>query len=89
MKLSELFTNADGRVSTTGTIQFLTFIGLIGTLCYCVYLDRPYVPDLFSTLALFGVGGAATKGAVNAVQNRYQDRYQNRDEYQDRSRGDE
>lgn len=79
MKLKELFTNHDGRISTTGTIQFLTFLGLIGTMFYCVYLDRSYVPDLFSTLALFGMGSAATKGAVNAVQSRYENRYNARD----------
>lgn len=66
-KLAELFTNADGRLSTTGFIQFFGAILMSGILCYCVYLDRAYVPELFMTFALFCGGGVATKGFANAL----------------------
>lgn len=68
MALKELVTNADGRLSTTTTVQFLTFLTLAGTLIYSVYLDRTYVPDLFLYLAGFGGGLVATKGAVSAYK---------------------
>ncbi|QOF67328.1 DUF2644 domain-containing protein [Actinobacillus sp. GY-402] len=70
MKLKDLVSNSDGRLSTTGTIQFLTFLGLLGVLIYSTWLDRAYVPELYSTLALFGGGLVVTKGAVTAYQSR-------------------
>ncbi|QOF68313.1 DUF2644 domain-containing protein [Actinobacillus sp. GY-402] len=68
MALKDLISNADGRLSTTTTVQFLTFLTLAGTLIYSVYLDRAYVPDLFLYLAGYGGGLVATKGAVNAYK---------------------
>ncbi|WNY75957.1 DUF2644 domain-containing protein [Pasteurella multocida] len=70
MKLSELITNSDGRLSTTGFIQFFTFIGLFAIAFYCVYLNRPYVPELFLYLVIYGGGGVATKGFANAFSKR-------------------
>lgn len=70
MKIKELITNADNRLSTTGTIQFLTFIVLSAVLTYATYLDRHYVPDLAAVLAWFGGGLVATKGAVTAYRER-------------------
>lgn len=70
MKLKDLVSNRDGRLSTTGTIQFLTFLGLLGVLIYSTWLDRAYVPELYSTLALFGGGLVVTKGAVTAYQSK-------------------
>lgn len=70
MKISELFTNHDGRLSTTTFIQFFGGLLMAGILMYAVYLDRTYVSDLFSTFALFCAGGAATKGAVAVLQSR-------------------
>lgn len=70
MKIAELFTNHDGRLSTTTFLQFFGGILMAGVLLYAVYLDRSYVSDLFSTFALFCGGGAATKGAVSVLQHR-------------------
>ena len=52
-KLLELFTNVDGRASTTGFIQFFGFLVMAGVLIYAVYLDRSTVTDLFFYLYLF------------------------------------
>ena len=47
MMFSELYTNADGRLSTTAFIQFFGAILMAAMLCFCVWLDRPYVPEMF------------------------------------------
>ncbi len=52
-KLLELFTNVDGRASTTGFIQFFGFLVMAGVLIYAVYLDRSTVTDLFFLFCLF------------------------------------
>lgn len=70
MKISELITNNDGRLSTTTSLQFFGGLLMAVMLIYAMYLDRPYVNDLFSTFALFCGGGAATKGAVAVLQSR-------------------
>ncbi|KGQ36094.1 hypothetical protein JP34_00990 [Gallibacterium anatis] len=70
MKLSELITNADGRLSTTAFIQFFGAVLMAGVLTYCVYLDRSYTPELFMTFAIFCGGGVATKGFANAIKNK-------------------
>lgn len=67
-KFFELFTNNDGRASTTGFIQFFGFLVMAGVLIYAVYLDRSSVTDLFFYFACFCGGSAATKGAVMAYQ---------------------
>ncbi|MCR1838644.1 DUF2644 domain-containing protein [Pasteurella caecimuris] len=67
MALKELITNADGRLSTTAFIQFFGALLMAGILCFCVWLDRPYVPEMFMTFAIFCGGGAATKGFANAL----------------------
>ena len=64
-KFFELFTNSDGRASTTGFIQFFGFLVMAGVLIYAVYLA---VTDLFFYFACFCGGSAATKGAVMAYQ---------------------
>ncbi len=69
-KFAELFTNSDGRLSTTGCIQFFGALLMAGILCFCVWLDRSYVPELFMTFALFCGGGVATKGLANALNRR-------------------
>ena len=70
MGFSELFTNADGRLSTTASIQFWGFVAATGVLLYSVYLDKPYVPEMFSTFLFACVGTAATKGVANALSQR-------------------
>ena len=69
-KFFELFTNSDGRASTTGFIQFFGFIVMAGVLVYSVYLDRSISTDLYFYFACFCGGSAATKGAVMAYQSR-------------------
>ncbi|HDR1252710.1 DUF2644 domain-containing protein [Pasteurella multocida] len=69
-KLSELITNHDGRLSTTGFIQFFGALLMAAILIFCVWLDRSYVPELFMTFAIFCGGGAATKGFASAVERR-------------------
>lgn len=71
-KIVELFSNSDGRLSTTGFIQFFGALLMSAVLTYCVYLDRSYVPELFMTFAIFCAGGAATKGFANALSNKRQ-----------------
>jgi hypothetical protein len=70
LMFSQLITNADGRLSTTAFIQFFGALLMAGILVFCVWLNRSYVPELFTTFALFCGGGAATKGFANAMQNR-------------------
>ena len=67
MMFSELYTNADGRLFTTAFIQFFGAILMAAILCFCVWLDRPYVPEMFMYFAVFCAGGAATKGFANAL----------------------
>ena len=54
-KFFELFTNNDGRASTTGFIQFFGFLVMAGVLIYAVYLDRSTVTDFFFILLVFAV----------------------------------
>ncbi len=73
MQLRELITNDNGRLSTTAFIQFFGSILMSIVLCYCVYLDRSYTPELFMTFALFCGGQVATKGFAVAVSKRKED----------------
>ncbi|QGM80676.1 DUF2644 domain-containing protein [Otariodibacter oris] len=68
MKLAELITNDNGRLSTTSFIQFFGAILMAIILAFCVYLDRVYTPELFMTFAIFCGGGVATKGFANAIR---------------------
>lgn len=69
-KFFELFTNDNGRASTTGFIQFFGFLVLAGVLVYSVYLGRDNATDLYLYFAFFCGGSAATKGAVMAYQSK-------------------
>lgn len=66
--IKELFTNADNRLSTTGTVQFLGFLVLAATLIYSVYMGRSDVTDLYLYFAAYCGGLTATKGAVMAYR---------------------
>ena len=46
-KFFELFTNDNGRASTTGFIQFFGFLVLAGVLVYSVYLGSLFVFCVF------------------------------------------
>lgn len=70
MKLSELITNDNGRLSTTAFIQFFGAVLMALILAFCAWLDRPYLPEIFMTFAIFCGGGVATKGFANAVRGR-------------------
>ncbi|MEE6030347.1 DUF2644 domain-containing protein [Avibacterium paragallinarum] len=72
MKLSELITNDNGRLSTTTFIQFFGAVLMAIILAYSVYLDRANVGELFTTFALFCGGGVATKGFANALNRKRQ-----------------
>ncbi len=67
--MKQLITNDDDRLSTTATIQFFGFIAMTGVLAYSVYLNRAYVPELFSTFALYCGGLVVSKGAVSAYKS--------------------
>lgn len=69
-KLAELFSNADGRLSTTTFIQFFGALLMSAILAYSVYLDRSNVAELFTVFALFCGGQVATKGFANALSQR-------------------
>ena len=72
MKLKELITNDNGRLSTTAFIQFFGALLMAGILAYSVYLDRANVAELFTVFALFCGGGVATKGFANAIGGKRQ-----------------
>lgn len=72
MKIAELVTNHDGRLSTTAFIQFFGALLMAFILAYSVYLDRANVAELFTTFAIFCGGGAATKGFAVALQQKRQ-----------------
>ncbi|PID62010.1 MAG: hypothetical protein CR974_03880 [Gammaproteobacteria bacterium] len=66
----QLISNADGRLSTTATVQLLGFVTLAAVMLYSVYLGRDYVPELFDTLALYCAGLTISKGAVTAYRDK-------------------
>lgn len=70
MALKELITNDNGRLSTTAFIQFFGAVLMALILAFCAWLDRPYLPELFMTFAIFCGGGVATKGFANAMNKR-------------------
>lgn len=68
MKITQLITNNDNRLSTTATIQVLGFLVLAGTLIYSVALGNADTPDLYLYFAGYCGGLTATKGAVMAYR---------------------
>lgn len=68
--MKELISNADGRLSTTATIQFAGFVVLALTLVYSVALGNTDTPDLYLYFAGYCGGLTATKGAVTAYRHR-------------------
>lgn len=65
---SELITNADGRLSTTGFIQFAGFVVLAVVLLWSVWLDRSATADLYAWFAAYCGGLTVSKGAVSAYR---------------------
>lgn len=70
MKLSELFTNADGHMSTTASVQFLGFVVLAGGLIYALVVGLDIAESLYKCLAMYCGGLTASKGIVTAYKSR-------------------
>lgn len=74
MKLKELLTNADGHYSTTGFIQFFSWLVVTGLLIYAVVFDKPFVEEWFLFYGgLFVFGSPATKGLVSVLKGKRDD----------------
>lgn len=43
--LFDLLTNSDGRASTTGFIQFMSWLVLTGILIHAYWVDKAFVSD--------------------------------------------
>lgn len=68
MKWRELLTNKDGSFSTTGTIQFFSWLVASGLLIYAVVNEYPLMQEWFELyLALCVFGSPATKGLVSVL----------------------
>ncbi|MBS9781098.1 MAG: DUF2644 domain-containing protein [Gammaproteobacteria bacterium] len=72
--MKQLITNDNDRLSTTATIQFFGFIAMTCVLAYSVYLNRAYVPELFTTFAIYCGGLVVSKGAVTAYKSTQEDK---------------
>lgn len=71
MKLSDLFTNTDGRLSTTGVIQFVSWLVLSGILVHAYLADKAYISDWwFAYAGICVLGSPATKGVVNVLKTK-------------------
>lgn len=71
MKLSDLFTNADGRLSTTGVIQFISWLVLSGILVHAYLADKAYISDWwFAYAGICVLGSPATKGVVSVLKTK-------------------
>ena len=72
IKAYELVSNADGRLSTTATIQFAGFVVLSMVLLLAVALDRDSASELFIAYAAYCGGLTVSNGAVTAYRARYE-----------------
>ena len=72
IKAYELVSNADGRLSTTATIQFAGFVVLSMVLLLAVALDRDSASELFIAYAAYCGGPTRSTGAVTAYLARYE-----------------
>ncbi|AHG74218.1 hypothetical protein X781_20730 [Mannheimia sp. USDA-ARS-USMARC-1261] len=75
--LLDLITNKDGKASTTGFIQFMSWLVLSGILIHAYVADKPFISDWwFAYAGICVLGSPATKGVVSALKK-------------DRTKGDE
>lgn len=75
MKLSQLIKNENGRYSTTGFIQFFSWLVVTALLAYAVMTEKPYVDDWFLFYGGFFVfGSPATKGVVSIFKQHQQEK---------------
>jgi len=65
--LFDLLTNSDGRASTTGFIQFISWLVLTGILIHAYWVDKAVISDW---------GVPATKGVVSAIKRREENDYE-------------
>lgn len=68
MKAIDLITNADGRLSTTGFIQFAGFLVLAGGLLWAIYQENHTAPELYAWFAMYCGGLTVSKGAVSVLR---------------------
>lgn len=68
--LKELISNADGRLSTTATIQFSGFVILGLALIVAIIQNHQNAPEFFDTYALYCGGLTVSKGAVSIFKER-------------------
>lgn len=69
--LIDLITNADGRASTTGFIQLISWLVLSGVFIHAYIADKPFISDWwFAYAGICVLGSPATKGVVSALKKR-------------------
>lgn len=68
MKLTELFLNDNGKMSTTGTMQTLGGLTVIGLTVYAVITEQSYAMTLLNDLLLYLFGATTAKGIVTSYQ---------------------
>lgn len=69
--LKDLITNADGRASTTGFIQFISWVVLSGILIHAYIVDKPYIAEWwFAYAGVCVFGSPATKGVAAALRSK-------------------
>ncbi|MFZ7181701.1 DUF2644 domain-containing protein [[Pasteurella] aerogenes] len=67
----QLFTNADGRASTTGFIQFISWLVLSGLLIHAYVSDKSFISDWwFAYAGICVLGSPATKGMVSIFKDK-------------------
>ena len=64
----ELVTNADGRLSTTATVQMVGFVVLAAVLLVSVIYNRESASDLYMCFAAYCGGLTVSKGIVTTKQ---------------------
>lgn len=75
--LLDLITNADGKASTTGFIQFMSWLVLSGILIHAYVADKAFIADWwFAYAGICVLGSPATKGVVSALKRREEESYE-------------
>lgn len=69
MQLKELFTNDNGRLSTTNTIQMMSAITLCIGFFVALVLDKSVVSELGYTIAGMATLTATSKGFMSLKKN--------------------
>lgn len=62
MKIKELFTNADGQLSTTNTIQMISALTLCLSVLVSLFLDRSVTGELALAVSGMATLTATSKG---------------------------